>query len=430
MNNKNKSILRAIIALMLVISSVFVMSSCMFFDIESFLEDYFNDDSQKPDDGFRPPFLPDYGDDDPTNPSPENPTPNPDDDDDLTYYPSEGSGSSDDASPLNKTLLSTVIVFSEFEENPSSGAGVFYKLDKENGNAYIITNYHVVFDADEGLCNKITVYLFGMELEKYSVSATCIGGSVTYDIAVLKVENSEIIKNSTAVEAKVGDSDNINVFDTVYAVGNPKAEGIAANKGIISVVSEYLTLTGADNTEVELRVIRIDAAVNSGNSGGGLYNEEGELIGIVCAKRVGSDVDDMGYAIPSNLVKALADNILDNCDGVTNLQIKRPLLGIEITAKTMGVIVDPETGDIKRASVVEISNVFDTCPLKDQLQIGDVITSVSVNGVSITPTQIYHVTDHMMNGRVGDTVITTVQRGEETLSFELVITNNIISLVK
>ena len=176
--------------------------------------------------------------------------------------------------------------------------------------------------------------------------------------------------------------------------------------------------------------MRIDAAVNSGNSGGGLYNEDGKLIGIVCAKRVGSDVDDMGYAIPSNLVKALVNNILDNCDGVTNLQIMRPLLGIEITAKTMGIVVDPETGDIKKASVVEISNVFDTCPLKDKLQIGDVITSVSVNGVSITPTQIYHVTDHMMNGRVGDTVITTVQRGEETLSFELVISESIISLVK
>ena len=403
MNNKNKSILRAIIALMLVISSVFVMSSCMFFDVEAFFEDYLNDNNREPEEGYRPPFLPDNKD-----PNPDDSTEIPNED--VTYYPSDGSVSSEQASPLNKTLLSTVIVISEFDENPSAGAGVFYKLDKENGDAYIITNYHVIYDADEGICDKISIYLFGMELQQYVVSATCVGGSVTYDIAVLKVENS--------------------VFDTVYTIGNPKAEGIAANKGIISVVSEYLTLTGADNTDVELRVIRIDAAVNSGNSGGGLYNEDGELIGIVCAKRIGSDVDDMGYALPSNLVKALVENILDNCDGVTNLQIMRPLLGIEITAKTMGVIVDPETGDIKRVAIVEISNVFDTCPLKGQLQIGDVITEISVNGVSITPTQIYHVTDHMMNGRVGDTVITTILRGEETLSFETVITVSNISLVK
>ena len=423
MNNKNKSILRAIIALMLVISSVFVMSSCMFFDVEAFFEDYLNDNNREPEEGYRPPFLPDNKD-----PNPDDSTEIPNED--VTYYPSDGSVSSEQASPLNKTLLSTVIVISEFDENPSAGAGVFYKLDKENGDAYIITNYHVIYDADEGICDKISIYLFGMELQQYVVSATCVGGSVTYDIAVLKVENSEILKNSAAVEVKVGNSDEISVFDTVYTIGNPKAEGIAANKGIISVVSEYLTLTGADNTDVELRVIRIDAAVNSGNSGGGLYNEDGELIGIVCAKRIGSDVDDMGYALPSNLVKALVENILDNCDGVTNLQIMRPLLGIEITAKTMGVIVDPETGDIKRVAIVEISNVFDTCPLKGQLQIGDVITEISVNGVSITPTQIYHVTDHMMNGRVGDTVITTILRGEETLSFETVITVSNISLVK
>lgn len=427
MNNKNKNIARILIALMLAVCSLFTMSSCLSFDLDSFFEEYLGNDPQNPDDGFRPPFLPDYDDPiDPENPSPESPVLP---DDDLTYYPSEG-GDSESASPLNRTLLSTVIVLSEFEESPSSGAGVFYKLDKEKGDAYIITNYHVVYDATEGLCKNISVYLFGMELQRYAVSATCIGGSVTYDIAVLKVEGSEIIKNSTAAQITMGNSDDVCVFDTVYAVGNPKAEGIAANKGIVSVVSEYLSLTGADNTEVELRVMRIDAAVNSGNSGGGLYNEDGELIGIVCAKRVGSDVDDMGYAIPSNLVKALVNNILDNCDGVTNLQIMRPLLGIEITAKTMGVVIDPETGDIKKASVVEISNVFDTCPLKGKLQIGDVITSVSVNGVSITPTQIYHVTDHMMNGRVGDKVITTVQRGEEALSFELIITESIISLVK
>ena len=422
MKNSTKNLLRALIALMLIVFSLTSMTSCLFMDFSFNIEDYFDEDGGENDPDDDKPLTP---------PNPSNPGGNGSDDkvdDELTFIPDDGS-SSDNASALNRTLLSTVIVESRFAL-PSYGSGVFYKLDKEKGDAYIITNYHVIFDTDEGICKNVNVYLYGMELQKYAVAATVVGGSVDFDIAVLKVEGSEVIKNSLAAVVTIADSDKIQVFDPVYAVGNPEAQGISATRGIISVVSEYLDMTGADDTDIELRVIRTDAAINAGNSGGGLYNEDGGLIGIVSAKIVGSNVDNMGYAIPSNLARNLADNIIDNCDGKDTTQVHRALIGIQITAYTTGVSVDEESGEITRISVVEISSVFDTSVFYGQVKEGDIINSITVNGVTVKPTQIYHVTDHMLTARVGHKVEMSITRGTETLTVSYTVTKDNITLAK
>lgn len=420
MKNK-KNLIRAAALILTVIMLTVSMSSCMLFDYEFDFDSFFGDELDTfPDDG-KEPQLPDIL-------RPNGGTTPPQENEDVDFYPSTGDASN--ATGLSRTLLSTVIVASKMGNSYSYGAGVVYKLNKEKGDAYIITNYHVLFDADSGLSDEITLFAYGMELSQYSIPAMFVGGSVTYDIAVLKVSNNEIVRNSHLCEIILGDSESVDVFDTVYTVGNPEAQGIAACQGIISVVSEYIDIKGADESMIELRVMRIDAAVNSGNSGGGLYDADGKLIGIVCAKRVGSDVDDIGYAIPSVLAINLADNIIDNCNGINNTQVKRVLLGIEITSKITGLTIDPETGDIDRVSIVEINQVFETSPLLGMLQAGDRITSVSINGKAITPTQIYHVTDYMMTARVGDVVITTVERDGETLSFTITVAENNISLVK
>ena len=125
---------------------------------------------------------------------------------------------------VNKAILSVVSINSYFtktvssdifgrpsnktEEYGSAGSGVIIKDDKSTGTLYIVTNYHVVYDvnADSAISKDIRVYLYGMELAKYAISATYIGGSMTYDIAVLKIENSEIYKNSNATACTVGSS--------------------------------------------------------------------------------------------------------------------------------------------------------------------------------------------------------------------------------
>ena len=133
-----------------------------------------------------------------------------------------------------------------------------------------------------------------MEMEQYGISAEYIGGSLTYDIAVLKITDSEIYSESIAKKAELADR-TVFAGETAIAIGNPEADGISSTVGVVSVDSEYLTMTGADDvTEVTFRVMRIDTAVNSGNSGGGLFNDQGELIGIVNAKIMTDDIENIG----------------------------------------------------------------------------------------------------------------------------------------
>ena len=340
---------------------------------------------------------------------------------DGEYYPGQGSVAIEDISPKNRTLLSTVVVHSRFGSSPSAGSGVIYKLDKNSGDAYIITNYHVVFNKSYGICDSVSIYLYGMTYTDYAIPATVVGGSVNYDIAVLKVSGSEILQNVYVTEAVLGDSDRVRVFDEIFAVGNPEGYGFAVTEGIVSVDSESLDMTGSDGSAITLRVMRVSAAINEGNSGGGVYNEDGELVGIVCAKRIGSDIDNMAYAIPVNLARNLANNIIDNCNGTTVTKLQRALIGIEITAKIVGLVADPTTGELYKAECVKISNLQSTCIVKNQLKAGDVINSIAVDGNEINVTRIYHVTDHMLNARRGSTVKLNLTRGNDTFDVEFVV---------
>lgn len=416
---KDKKGLLRLSALMLVIVMALSLSSCtMDFTL---YEDFFNgtfpdigdgDDSDND--------IPDFGIFDDTI----------DSENYGEFYPGSGEGSLENVSPLTKTLLSTVTIVADFGTAAGAGSGVFYSVDKEKGDAYVITNYHVVYTSGHGVADAISLYLYGMELSSYSIPATVVGGSVTYDIAVLKVEGSEVLKNSYATPATIGDSDLIRVFDTVYAVGNAEADGMSATKGIISVESESLQLEGADGSLISLRVMRFDAAVNHGNSGGGLYNEDGKLIGIVSAKDVSSDVDNMGYAIPSNLTKLLVENIIHYCDGENETQVKKALLGITITAYVSGLQVDPDTGDVSQVDMVEVIEVTKGSLADGQVNVGDIINSVTVNGVTRPVTKIHHVTDFMLAARDGHIVNLNITRDGQTMILSFQVTDNQISEVE
>lgn len=312
----------------------------------------------------------------------------------------------------SKAMLSVVSIVSSFEVNYGSqgsvGSGVIYKLDKQKGDAYIITNYHVVFNryaiTKGGISEDIGLYLYGMELSNYKISATYVGGSLTRDLAVLKVEGSEVLKNSYARAADIGDSDLITVMDKVIAVGNPEGYGISVTTGIVSVDSETLEMTGADaQTGLSLRVIRIDAAINEGNSGGGLFDEQGNLIGIVNAKRTGSDVDNIAYAIPISYAKNFAENIIYYCTE-DNFTPYKCLLGVTVTANVTGIVPDPDTGKLVRKELVEVSELTDNSSLSGKLTEGDIILSITVDGVKKEVTRIHHLIDHVLTARVGSTV--------------------------
>ena len=158
--------------------------------------------------------------------------------------PSESSGMS--VAATNRALLSSVVIRCA-NQVPGSyivGSGVIYELDKSRGNAYIITNYHVVYNESTGSLfsnSAIKVRLYGMDSDNYEIGAEYVGGSKEYDIAVLKITGSTILKNSDALPAIFADSENAFALDNVVAIGNPKGAGISATKGIISKESEYIT---------------------------------------------------------------------------------------------------------------------------------------------------------------------------------------------
>jgi S1-C subfamily serine protease len=138
----------------------------------------------------------------------------------------------------------------------------------------------------------------------------------------------------------------------------------------------------------------------------------------------------MGYAIPVNLAKNLAENIIYHCNGSTVTQLNRPMLGITITAYVSGVIVDPESGDLSQAQLVEVSEVSSTGLAAGKIAVGDIIKSVSVDGVVKNVTQTYQIPEHILTARVGSKVILTVDRGGIPLSINFVITENSITLEK
>ena len=245
-----------------------------------------------------------------------------------------------------------------------------------------------------------------------AVRATYVGGSADYDIAVLRVNNPSALKGATA--AKIADSSAFSVGSSALVVGNPEGAGISATAGIISVDSETIQMTAIDNENQKnnFRVIRVDAAVNSGNSGGGLYNAKGELIGIVNAKIVSSSIENIGYAIPSNVAVAVAENIIAN-----NGSFRRAVLRVTPTGTDTHLVYDTETLLTSIVETVKVGDVTaggagETIGLKKD----DTILSLQVGErEEVEVTRTFHIIDEMLNARVGDTIKVTVVRDGVTL---------------
>ena len=246
----------------------------------------------------------------------------------------------------------------------SNGAGVIYSLNANKSEALIVTNYHVVYDSSSNTTNHVSdtinVYLYGNESN--GILAEYIGGSLNNDIAVLRISNSSILMNSNCVAATIRDSDNIVAGETAIAIGNPEAQGLSVTTGVVSVDSEYITMTGADDvTSVKYREIRVDAAINEGNSGGGLFDKNGDLIGIVNAKTMkdndGNVVENMGYAFPSNLAIRVANAIYRNCNGTTNRGYFTANLGMETEISSSTAVYDNEAKVTRIQETVSVKSV-------------------------------------------------------------------------
>lgn len=183
----------------------------------------------------------------------------------------------------------TVTTDSQMQQYVTNGAGSGVIVSSDG---YIVTNNHVIDGA-----SKITVRL----KSGTTYDATLIGTDSKTDVALLKIKATGL---TTAV---LGDSDGLKVGDTAIAIGNPLGQlGGTVTEGIISALDRELVIDGKTMT-----LLQTDAAINPGNSGGGLFNDKGELIGIVVAKSSGSDVEGLGFAIPINNAKDVANELME-----------------------------------------------------------------------------------------------------------------------
>lgn len=323
----------------------------------------------------------------------------------------------------------------------SAGSGVFISVDKEVGNAYIVTNYHVLYDTECNTTNKISdaiyVYPYGAyynydkdkkeDVGPDAIKAYYVGGAMDYDIAILQVAGSEQIKNSDVQAAKIGDSEKVKVGEKAYAIGNPGGDGISVTSGLVSVVSEDIFMSSIDGAldsdgeakMVKHRVMRTDAAINPGNSGGALFNAHGELIGITNAKSIQSTVDNICYAIPVNVARNLWENLLDN--GGT---IKKAWLGVEVqkidtdTSLENGEIVLKDTFIIANTAIQPGTAAYGKLQYMDKI-LAMTVKTTDGKETNYELTRFHHLLDIMFTVRKGDTVSLKVERDGSIITVEI-----------
>jgi len=256
-----------------------------------------------------------------------------------------------------RTTAAVTNFFGGSSEATGEGSGIIYSSD-----GYIITNYHVIESAVESSKSKVEVFL--ADDTETALNATVIGYNIASDLAVVKVEKSGL----PAIE--FADSDKLNVGQYAIAIGNPGGlEFIGSvSYGVISGLNRSVTV-GTGNT---MSLIQTDAAINPGNSGGALVDITGKLIGVNSVKLVSTGYEGMGFAIPSNTVKEICDNIIAKQNDPT------PYIGIQIsqsyTAEQLIALGYP-------AGAVVVSVVEGGPAYESQIQRGDIITEF--NGTTI-----------------------------------------------
>jgi len=252
----------------------------------------------------------------------------------------------------------------------SEGSGVIYK--KSGGDAYVVTNYHVIAGN-----SSLDVLLSGGQ----KVKASVVGYDEYTDLAVLKI-SSEHVKDV----ATFADSSKLTIGEAAIAVGSPLGSQFAntATEGILSATSRQVTLTQENGQTTNINAIQTDAAINPGNSGGALINIEGQVIGITQSKITTTEdgstsVEGLGFAIPSNDVVNIINKL--EADG----KISRPALGIRMV--DLSQLSTNDSSQLKLPSSVTggvvVYSVQSGLPAASAgLKAGDVITKVGDTAVT------------------------------------------------
>jgi len=299
----------------------------------------------------------------------------------------------------------TVLNYSGYSTSVSAiGSGFVYKVDDEYG--YILTNNHVVSGAKT---IKVT------NTEGVTVEAEKLGSDEYVDLAVLRVDSDFVLQ-----VANLGDSTELEIGDTVFAIGTPVSVTYSnsVTKGIVSGVNRTVDVTLDDGSEFLMEVMQTNAAINPGNSGGPLVNLQGEVVGINTLKLVKDEIEGMGFSIPIEMATSVLDR-LENGD-----KIERPLLGVSMIDASSryalyryNIILDKtyEYGVV----VVEVEK--NSTAYEVGLQSKDVITKIE--GIQVE--DMVHFKYILYKYSVGDTIEITYERDGVENTIDVLLENAI-----
>lgn len=270
-----------------------------------------------------------------------------------------------------------------------AGSGIVYSED-----GYIITNNHVI----EGASTINVTFNDGKSYE-----ASLVAADSQSDIAVLKIDADGLTPVS------FNDSDSLSVGDLAVVIGNPLGTlAGTATEGIVSGLEREITIDGKSMT-----LIQVSASVNPGNSGGGVFDQQGNLIGLVVAKSSGSDVEGLGFAIPSNTVQSVVKSLIENgyvagrpAAGITIVDLSSVTDAMKYGVKQTGVYIQEVTGKNAKAAGLEA---------------GDLVYMVDGEKVTSSDMLVRTIQKH----QVGDKVKLTVVRGDEMKDIELTLEESV-----
>ncbi|MBQ6877372.1 MAG: trypsin-like peptidase domain-containing protein [Oscillospiraceae bacterium] len=311
---------------------------------------------------------------------------------DLQDIPKENTFSTDgklSATDVYKLVSPSVVGVVQYQysvslEPAGSGSGIILSDD-----GYIVTNAHVIDDAE-------TVKIVLYNEEEYE--AKIIGSDVQTDIAVLKIEANNL------VEAEFGDSSQLEIGETVYALGNPGGLSLQSSftDGMVSGLNRII------NTESSyyMSVIQTSAAINPGNSGGALINEFGQVVGITSAKIISTDYEGIGFAIPTQTAKPIIEDIIKN--GYVSGRAKIGITGVTIDSVTAKYYSVPE--GVQIVTIDETGSLAGT-----EAKVGDIITAFGGKDVS----SIEDIHRYLQNYAPGDEVEISLYRYSATRNNDL-----------
>lgn len=287
-----------------------------------------------------------------------------------------------------QTSITSTNLWGQQTTSAASGSGFILTAD-----GYIVTNYHVIQNA-----NSVTVSTYGGA----SYSAKIVGYDESNDLAVLKIEATGL---SPVV---LGSSEKLNVGDTVLAIGNPLGElTFSLTTGVVSALNREVTFSGG--TVMDL--LQTDCAINSGNSGGALFNLYGEVVGITNAKYSGSSssgasIDNIAFAIPIDSVRAIVESIIEKG------YYAKPVIGVSVTdvdenSRQLGIPAGAWVKEVTAGGAAEAAGI----------QANDVITAI--NGTEISG--VSDLKRILAKASAGDELSLVIWRKNQSLTLTVVV---------